>query len=1005
MVPDVVGLSVEEATRLANDAGFAVETTERRHGSEPAMTVVSQSLRPNERIMTDNIMGFVVSLGTRMELIPNVQFRTQAEAERMLSNLGFPFTFTTENSESVVRGNIISQSPSGGNTVEYGTPITFVVSLGGTPFNVPTVSGRTETDARAALTNAGLIVTVSYENSSSVAEGTVIRQLPSAGTVVRGETVTIYVSSGEAIVTVPDVVGRNRRDAEDALRNANLRVSVSEQFDEYIPQGNVISQSPAAGSSQRHNTTINLTVSRGREPISVPTGLVGQTRQAAEQRLFAVGLSWNISEENHDTIPAGNVVSQNPTSGTLYRGDVVTLTISTGPAFVEMPNVIGQTRAAAENLLQGNNYRLRVEISGEEHSDRIAEGSIISQNPPHGTQLQQGSTVFLVVSLGQIPAHAVSFNANGGTGTMTAEQVRHGTSFTIPANRFTRSGYVFAGWNTLANGNGIPYGPTATIYNVREPITLYAQWQQDYIISFHANGGTGTMQNSTVSGTTFTVPNCTFTRAGQTFSHWNTQANGNGISYSPGSQITNISSNMTLFAQWEIQIIPVTSISGFPTEITAGTSLSLTATVTPANATNRTIIWSIVNAPSGVSITGNSLNASATSTGTVRVRATITNGIARGQDYVHELNITIRPAPQPPTINVPANTNVAPGGTIQIGASGTGPFTYTISGASGISINSSTGTVTVDASIAPGSYNVTVTVTGAGGSVQQGITITVTGSAPVFTSNNSISLAHGTGGTFQTVATGNPTPTFSSVGSLPPGVSINANGLITISATTPVGIHQFTITATNSAGTIPQNFLITIIDNTPTPSPTPVPTPTPEPTPSPTPEPTPTPSPTPTPTPTPTPEPTPSPTPSPTPTPTPSPTPEPTPSPTPEPTPTPTPEPTPTPAFVPVTAISNARLTHSNLTPISIQTPPSNVPVNETFTLHGDASPANADNNTITWSILNANGTGATISGASNNILNTVNAGTVVIRATITNGSAVGSNYTQDFTINVVDGG
>ncbi|MCL2499654.1 MAG: stalk domain-containing protein [Defluviitaleaceae bacterium] len=75
--------------------------------------------------------------------------------------------------------------------------------------------------------------------------------------------------------------------------------------------------------------------------------------------------------------------------------------------------------------------------------------------------------------------YAVTYNANGGTGTMTAGSVNQGADFTIAANTFTRAGHTFAGWNTQAGGNGTAYAAGATINNVMAAITLYAQWTAD----------------------------------------------------------------------------------------------------------------------------------------------------------------------------------------------------------------------------------------------------------------------------------------------------------------------------------------------------------------------------------------------------------------------------------------------------------------------------------------------------------------------------------------------
>ena len=146
----------------------------------------------------------------------------------------------------------------------------------------------------------------------------------------------------------------------------------------------------------------------------------------------------------------------------------------------------------------------------------------------------------------QIVGHAITFNANGGTGEMSATE--YVGAYTLPANEFTApTGQQFKGWSLTNNGEVIG---TAT-YNVTEPITLYAIWEDipvvNYTISFNANNGTGTMQNVEYAGT-YTLPTCTFTApTGKQFKGWSTSANGNVIE---GATI-NITADTELFAIWE----------------------------------------------------------------------------------------------------------------------------------------------------------------------------------------------------------------------------------------------------------------------------------------------------------------------------------------------------------------------------------------------------------------------------------------------------------------------
>ena len=73
------------------------------------------------------------------------------------------------------------------------------------------------------------------------------------------------------------------------------------------------------------------------------------------------------------------------------------------------------------------------------------------------------------------PNYTISFNANGGSGSVASQTKFEDTDITLPSSGFTRDGYTFAGWNTQADGNGTPYAAGAT-YSANAAVTLYAQW-------------------------------------------------------------------------------------------------------------------------------------------------------------------------------------------------------------------------------------------------------------------------------------------------------------------------------------------------------------------------------------------------------------------------------------------------------------------------------------------------------------------------------------------------
>ena len=155
--------------------------------------------------------------------------------------------------------------------------------------------------------------------------------------------------------------------------------------------------------------------------------------------------------------------------------------------------------------------------------------------------------------------YSVTFNANGGSGTM-APQTTNGSYYVTPSCSFTYADHSFNGW-ALNSANGIKYNVGATIQNISSDIVLYATWTENtgpvtnYTVTFNANGGSGTMSSQQTNGSTFVVPTCSFTKTNYTFKNWAYESK-NGVEYSPGESIVNIQKNITLYALWTEEQTP-----------------------------------------------------------------------------------------------------------------------------------------------------------------------------------------------------------------------------------------------------------------------------------------------------------------------------------------------------------------------------------------------------------------------------------------------------------------
>lgn len=148
---------------------------------------------------------------------------------------------------------------------------------------------------------------------------------------------------------------------------------------------------------------------------------------------------------------------------------------------------------------------------------------------------------------------SVTYSANGGIGTIpNVQTVEKGKSVTLPSGRgMNKSGFVFAGWNTKANGTGTNYNAESS-YVVYGNITLYAKWNSTYTVIFDKNGGEGTTPNNQTveEGKSITLPTGNgMNKTGFVFGGWNTKTNGTGTNYDAESSYV-VNSNITLYAKW-----------------------------------------------------------------------------------------------------------------------------------------------------------------------------------------------------------------------------------------------------------------------------------------------------------------------------------------------------------------------------------------------------------------------------------------------------------------------
>ena len=208
---------------------------------------------------------------------------------------------------------------------------------------VPSVAEQTSDAAQRILRASGLGVTVLSDYSDEVPEGIVIRTTPAAqARIAKNDTVKIVVSQGPRMEIVPAVVGILESDAVDALAKVGFSVGTKDKvWSDTAPAGEVISTDPAADASVRHDLPINMVISKGPQPITIPD-LKGVTEEQAKAQLSAFSMVVSVQYDRTTDVKKGEVFKTDPAAGSeSTRTAKITLYVSEGKPLVQVPFFIG----------------------------------------------------------------------------------------------------------------------------------------------------------------------------------------------------------------------------------------------------------------------------------------------------------------------------------------------------------------------------------------------------------------------------------------------------------------------------------------------------------------------------------------------------------------------------------------------------------------------------------------------------------------------------------------
>ena len=256
-------MSQTEAEQKLDAAGLDVAYAEEQFSETvPEGQVLSTDPAPGSRVLDNGTVTVTMSKGAERYDVPKVKGMTEDQAQDALLEVRLAFDESIERfSETVPAGTVLGSVPKAGTTLRPGGSVDLVVSKGRRPIQVgKDWVGKDVDEMRDTLTERGLVVEVIAEEfSDQLAEGRVISYVPSRGTLFRGEAVSVTVSKGPELVSVPQVVRSGIEAARTTLEEAGFEVDVK-QDDAFISIGFVVRQSPGGGDKVPRGTTITLYV-------------------------------------------------------------------------------------------------------------------------------------------------------------------------------------------------------------------------------------------------------------------------------------------------------------------------------------------------------------------------------------------------------------------------------------------------------------------------------------------------------------------------------------------------------------------------------------------------------------------------------------------------------------------------------------------------------------------------------------------------------------------------
>ncbi|SEC81925.1 serine/threonine protein kinase [Streptomyces sp. 3213] len=267
-VPDLVGQTLEEARRTADNVDLTLTVTKKEPCADQPKGHICTQTPLDGRLDKGEAVSVTVSTGAPKVEVPDVTDKDEDDASRILEDKGFKVKVRHKVSTEDA-GTVLEQDPSGGESVEKGTEITLTVAKEAEKATVPDLTGSTLSEARKLLAQHDLELGDTTEVESSAEAGTVVEQSITAGDEVEpGSSVDVQIAKSVQTVQIPtDIIGKTLAEVQNELSDLGLQATVAYGYSQ-ASDAVVTSSTPAAGSEVEVGSTVVVVTE---EPQDTPS--------------------------------------------------------------------------------------------------------------------------------------------------------------------------------------------------------------------------------------------------------------------------------------------------------------------------------------------------------------------------------------------------------------------------------------------------------------------------------------------------------------------------------------------------------------------------------------------------------------------------------------------------------------------------------------------------------------------------------------------------------------